>query len=204
MNTQEREQLTRFLQQLAQAQVGAKDVDAELLIHETCSRQPDSTYLLVQRCLLLDQALATAQSEITRLQQAQQNTPSGNASFLNNSAWGNTPMPTSAQQTQQPASFSPPPQTPAIQPATPGWGSGMLGTVATTAAGVVAGSFLYQGINNMMGHHNNNAAALADNTPAPSHHTAPEQLVSNTYPDDTAPPVDFDSLGPSDEDAGWA
>ncbi len=203
MNTQEREQLTRFLQQLAQAQVGAKDVDAERLIHETCSRQPDSNYLLVQRCLLLDQALATAQSEITRLQQTQQNTPN-NTSFLNNSAWGNTPTPAPAQQTQQPSSFSAPPQTPAIQPATPGWGSGMLGTVATTAAGVVAGSFLYQGINNMMGHHNSNAAALADKTPAPSHHAEPEQLVSNTYPENTAPPVDFDSLGPSDEDAGWA
>ena len=206
MNTQEREQLTRFLQQLAQAQVGAKDVDAEMLIRETCSRQPDATYLLVLRCLLLDQALETAQSEIARLQQAQQNTPSSSASFLNNSALGNSPTPTTitAQQPQRSASFAPPPQAPAMQPATPGWGSSMLGTVATTAAGVVAGSFLYQGINNMMGHHNNNPSALADTPPTPSQHAAPEQLVSNTHSEDTAPPVDFDSLGPSDEDAGWA
>jgi hypothetical protein len=31
------------------------------------------------------------------------------------------------------------------------WGSGMLGTVATTAMGVVAGSMLFQGIQSMMG-----------------------------------------------------
>jgi hypothetical protein len=30
----------------------------------------------------------------------------------------------------------------------------MLANLATTAAGVVAGSFLYQGIQQMMGHHN--------------------------------------------------
>jgi hypothetical protein len=32
------------------------------------------------------------------------------------------------------------------------WGSGMLGAIATTAVGVVAGSMLYQGIQSMMGH----------------------------------------------------
>ena len=36
------------------------------------------------------------------------------------------------------------------------WGSGMLTSIATTAAGVVAGSLLYQGIQGMMGHHQNN------------------------------------------------
>lgn len=202
MNTQEREQLTRFLQQLAQAQVGAKDADAEILIRETCSHQADASYLLVQRCLLLDQALQNAQSEISRLQQVQQNTQSGSSSFLNNSAWGNTPAP--VQQPQRPANFSPTQPAPAVQSATPGWGSGMLGTVATTAAGVVAGSFLFQGINNMMGHHGNNAAPLASNTPTPNQSAAPEQLVSNHSPEDSLPPVDFEALGPDDEDAGWA
>jgi hypothetical protein len=52
------------------------------------------------------------------------------------------------------------------------WGSGMLGSVAATAAGVVAGSFIYQGIQNMMGHHETHAAVspepsrLADSSPA--------------------------------------
>jgi hypothetical protein len=37
----------------------------------------------------------------------------------------------------------------------------MLGNVATTAAGVVAGSFLFQGIQGLMGHHNQAANALS-------------------------------------------
>jgi hypothetical protein len=42
----------------------------------------------------------------------------------------------------------------------------MLGNLATTAAGVVAGSFLYQGIQNMMGHHNTGSGGdLATNSP---------------------------------------
>jgi hypothetical protein len=35
-----------------------------------------------------------------------------------------------------------------------GGGGGMLGSIAATAAGVAAGSFLFQGIENMFGHHN--------------------------------------------------
>jgi hypothetical protein len=37
----------------------------------------------------------------------------------------------------------------------------MLGTVATTAAGVVAGSFLFQGIQGLMGHHGPGESAKA-------------------------------------------
>jgi hypothetical protein len=37
----------------------------------------------------------------------------------------------------------------------------MLGTVATTAAGVVAGSFLFQGIQGLMGHHGQGEPAKA-------------------------------------------
>ncbi|MBK7414427.1 MAG: DUF2076 family protein [Dechloromonas sp.] len=57
MNIQEREQLTQFLQQLKGAQVGAKDAEAERLIQETCRQQADASYLLVQRSMLLGQAL---------------------------------------------------------------------------------------------------------------------------------------------------
>jgi hypothetical protein len=42
------------------------------------------------------------------------------------------------------------------------WGSGMMANLATTAAGVVAGSFLYQGIQNLMGHHNTGFGSGSD------------------------------------------
>ena len=67
MNLPEREQLTTFLQQLAQAQAGAKDEEAQAMIAGTYVRQRDAAYLVVQRALLLDAALQDAQVQITQL-----------------------------------------------------------------------------------------------------------------------------------------
>lgn len=162
MNALEREQLTRFLQQLTQARPARKDSEADALIREAGDRQPDAAYLLVQRSMLLDQAVRNAQEEISRLREEleQARNPSqgasrsadGNGSFLDANAWGNSP-------TTRPA----PPPRPGHDPGAPAaaaaapvsapgaWGSGMLGNVATTAAGVVAGAFLFQGIEHLIG-----------------------------------------------------
>jgi len=67
MNVQEREQLSTFLQQLAQAQAGAKDEEAQAMIAGTFVRQPDAAYLVVQRALLFDAALQDAQAQIAQL-----------------------------------------------------------------------------------------------------------------------------------------
>jgi hypothetical protein len=132
MTPQEREVLTDFLQQLAQTRADSKDAEAEGLIRSAMSRQPDADYLLVQRAMGLDLALKAAQAQIAKLEAG---------------SWGRSaPAATPAR----PAA----PATPAAAAAPPSaWGSGMLGNLATTAAGVVAGSFLYQGIQNMLGHH---------------------------------------------------
>ena len=53
----------------------------------------------------------------------------------------------------------------------------MLGTVATTAAGVVAGSFLYHGIEKLMGHHSGASDANAA-TPTP---VAENTVINNDY-----------------------
>ena len=50
----------------------------------------------------------------------------------------------------------------------------MMANLATTAAGVVAGSFLYQGIQQLMGHHNPGAASggnPGNNSPVASNDT---------------------------------
>ena len=202
MNIQEREQLSQFLQQLKGAQVGAKDAEAERLIQETCRQQADASYLLVQRSMLLGQALETAQAEIVRLQKALETPQGGSTSFLGGSAWGNTPVISANGQPRSPglAPAAPMP-TAAVNPSA--WGSGMLGTVATTAAGVVAGSFLFQGIEHLMGNHNSGNGLLSENKT--SHEAAPaaaEHLAANTETGNVN--NDFADLGPDDSsDPDW-
>jgi hypothetical protein len=181
MSPQENQLLQDFLNQLVQVRGVARDPEADAMIRQAVSSQPDAAYLLVQRALLQEQALNNAKAQIAALQQ-QVNTSQragGNAapSFLNDaSAWGNNarsaplnaygnPLASSpaqaagagAQQATQPAAYAQPaglPQAVAARPSPFGGGS-FLGTMAATAAGVAGGAFLFQGIGNLMGHHNN-------------------------------------------------
>lgn len=150
MNVDEREELVRFLEQLARAQAVRKDDEADALIRSTCTRQTDATYLLVQRTMLLEQAVRNSQSEIVRLQgelaQARSLAATGraNTAFIDANSWGNSP-------TTRPTTTPPPAPEPGARPAASAWESGMLGTIAGTAAGVVAGNFLFQGIEHLLG-----------------------------------------------------
>jgi len=73
----------------------------------------------------------------------------------------------------------------------------MLATVATTAAGVVAGSLLFQGMQGLMGHHNQVATA----PPLPRE---PEKPASAADEPDGAPDnsEDYADSGGGDSDAG--
>lgn len=62
MNVQERDELLRLLRSLEQTRVPVKDFAAETLILDACARQPDALYLLVQRVLALQAALAASRS----------------------------------------------------------------------------------------------------------------------------------------------
>ncbi len=181
MNPQERELLTSFLQQLAQVQAGQKDAEADALIREACARQPDAAYLLVQRSMQLEHALQAVQAQAGKLQAELDQMRSGARSgFLDTAnAWGRPASPP-AQLQAQPQPQAQAQAAPAAAAPASSWGSGMLGTVATTAAGVVAGSFLFQGIGNLMGHHGSGAN---DAHPAP----VAENTVINNYYGDSAP-----------------
>ena len=195
MNPQEKAQLEQFLQQLSSTQAGAKDSDANALIAESVKQQPDAAYLLVQRAMGLEMALQVAQKQMAEMQakidQANQaNKP--NSGFLSGiNSWGRA-----APSQGAPANAM------AARPAAAGaqqsaWGSGMLGAIATTAVGVVAGSMLYQGIQSMMG---NSSATDAGN--GLDHSSAPidsgQQFAQNV--DNSA--SDFDSDFGSDFDGG--
>jgi hypothetical protein len=203
LNIQEREQLTQFLQQLKSAQLGTKDAEAEHLIQETCRQQADACYLLVQRSMLLGQALESAQAEIARLKQAQESSQGRRNSFLDGNAWGNTPVAAAVGQARS-ATLAPAAPIPPAAASPSAWGSGMLGTVATTAAGVVAGSFLFQGIEHLMGNHNSSSSGLLSENKT-SHEPAPipaEHLAAND--DSKNVNDDFANLGPDDSsDPDW-
>ncbi len=203
MTLQERELLTSFLQQMTLAQAGQKDPEAEALIREASAKQPDTAYLLVQRSMGLEYALQAANAETARIQgELNQLRSTSSNSFLNNAnAWGK--LPTTNSGLAPAAGSNVPIQSPSQQrppsAATPAssWGSGMLGTVATTAAGVVAGSFLFQGIQGLMGHHNPSSNATANPQPAESNKTAanneePVELTNDTNYFADAGSSDFD------------
>lgn len=204
MNPQEREQLIQFLRQLAQVPPVQKDSEADALIREACAKQPDAPYLLVQRALLMEQALQQAQSQISRLQgELDQARPAQRTGgFLDGNAWGSAaarpaPYPPSPSPAYQPA--------PAAAPAST-WGSGWLGNVATTAAGVVAGSFLFQGIEHLMGGHHG-GSSLFGNSGNPLSQSLGEPTIVNNYHDST-PSVsdDLDTTaldGVSDDSPDW-
>ena len=68
MTQQEMEALRGFLAQLTQVQGITRDAQAATMIAAAFTQQPDAGYLLVQRAMLLDQALSGARAQIEQLQ----------------------------------------------------------------------------------------------------------------------------------------
>lgn len=204
----EKQLLERFLQQLTAARADQKDAEAEALIRQAYARQPDAAYLLVQRAMQLEQAYEATRNELQKLEaELQQARGTKQGGFLNDPyAWGS--------QTRSPPTAPVPGNTSGRQPvpglnaapgagpssrgrtAPPPWGgSGMLGTIASTAAGVVAGSFLFQGIQNMM--QKDDPTASADRNAVAQNETPPQDA-----PDEIAQEESADYSGDSYADAG--
>jgi hypothetical protein len=214
MNLQEREQLNLFLQQLMQVQASQKDAEADVLIREACARQPDAGYLLVQRAMQLEHTLQSVTAQRSQLQAELDKTRSDTQSrFLNDAnAWGaaavastatSAPVAVALGSATQPPAQGPVPVPAPVAPAASSWGSGILGNVATTAAGVVAGSFLFQGIGNLMGHHNQSGVGGlntgANAVPPVAENTAINNFFDDTGTDDTIDVADAGSdLGGDD------
>ena len=154
MTPEERVQLVRFLQLLEQAKAGPKDETAEAMIRDALTRQPDAAYLLVQRVLQLELAQQASHEELARLKRelAEARTSGLPASFFGQNSWGRQPASAPAAAPSPAATaFSPAAAQAQGQAPRSAWGSGLLGTVALTAVGVVAGSMLAQGIGSLLG-----------------------------------------------------
>ncbi len=150
MTPNERALLQEFLQQLVRIRGVAKDTEANAMIEQALAQQPDAGYLLVQRALLLEQALNAAKAELTELR----NRDEGGRSFLSGAdAWGRE------RPQRQPLSvagtpISPVPGAPVASSvaSAPSPFGGFLGQAAATAAGVAGGAFLFQGLEHLFGH----------------------------------------------------
>ena len=192
MTPHEKVLLQKFLNELNNTSVQQKDSDAYTLITESAKKQPDALYLLVQRSMGLEMALQVAQKQMAELQSNSSAAKPASSFLSDNNAWGRQAVPAGAQART------------GAQPSA--WGSGMLGAIATTAIGVVAGSMLYQGIQSMMGQQKPEAApgplGQAD-TPHDMQQlggqTAPDhmQVASNDFSDDL-------DLGGGFDDGGFA
>ena len=139
MTPQDREALQGLLTQLTQIHGVNKDPEADLMIREAVARQPDANYLLVQRALLLAAALDQARTRMAEQARAAQR-PREEPLEPPQTSWAR-----GAPGTGGP--ITPPPSAPA--PAAPS----LLGQAAATAAGVAGGAFLFQGIEDLVGHH---------------------------------------------------
>lgn len=219
MTPQERQLISTFLEQMKQTQAGQKDAEAEALIGAAVAAKADAPYLLVQRAVGLDYALQAVRAELAKAQAELVQLRSGaNSSFMDQGgSWGRTgkSVSTAAAGAPSQAAFAPAfspsslgkpaaPAAPAAAPAS-SWGSGMLGTVATTAAGVVAGSFLFQGIQGLMGHHNSpGETAKAADAGAASVPPAlpPEPIAAADSGSDIGLPPEQADLASFDADSG--
>ena len=230
MTPQEQQLLQDFLTQLVAVKGVPKDAEADALIAQAVAQQPDAAYLLVQRALLLGEAVNAAQAQIDRLETeareaATKKPAQPAATFLDASAWGRKPAtttqsslvgssaPPAVSLTGAPLSRPASAATPTAMSAAPPAGrSNFLGNAAAAAAGVVGGAFLFQGINNLM----NGGAKTPPNAPAPQAAAEPAaEPASQLASESAAPPPeeladnsaaydrDMDDAG-GDDDSSYA
>jgi hypothetical protein len=197
MTPQETQLLNNFLDQLTQVRGITKDPTADALIAKATAAQSDASYLLVQRALLLEQALEAAKAQNAKLEEELRSsrTPQTSGSFLNDpNAWGRGPSRAAPANTEssfnaaRPMAAQPPA---AAQPQSAG--NSFLTNAAATAAGVVGGAFLFQGIGSLLGHGNQGLFSHGGTQQPPENVT-----VNNYYGEDAR----NDHLAEESSDAG--
>jgi hypothetical protein len=178
MTPQEKELLTTLLDRVKNAPRQDKDPEADALIRQAMTAQPDLPYYLTQTVLIQDLSLHQAQQRIADLEKqladAQQAAKPSVGSFLGGLFGSRPPAQASGPTQAGPWTRSPqvataPPAPPYGQPGyapQPGYGQppmgggfmggaggGFLRSAAATAAGVAGGALLFQGIESLFGNH---------------------------------------------------
>jgi hypothetical protein len=229
MTPQEKDLITTLLTRLKSAGGQPKDPEAEALIRQAMTEQPDGPYYLTQTVLIQDLSLHTAQQRIADLEKqladAQQAAKPASTSFLGGLFGSHQPAP--------PASGGPPagpwtraPQVAAAPPAQqppgqggytqPGYGQqppagggfmgggmggggGFLRNAAATAAGVAGGALLFEGISSLFGNHFAGGLTGAGMTPGLG-----ESVVNNYYGSDPGSDFSGGDAGAGSDSSGAA
>ena len=207
MTPQEKDLITTLLARLKSAGGQPKDPEAEALIRQAMTEQPDGPYYLVQTVLIQDLSLHNAQQRIADLEKqladAQQAAKPTATSFLGGLFGSRPPAP--AGDAPPPGPWTRAPQVAAAPPAQPygqggytqpGYGQpmpggggfmgggmgggGFLRSAAATAAGVAGGALLFQGISSLFGNHYAGGLMGTGMTPGLG-----ETVVNNYYGSDT-------------------
>jgi uncharacterized protein len=170
MTPQESELVDELFNRLAQLETAQRDPQAERLIADGLRRAPHAVYALVQTVLLQDEALKRANAHIEELQaqtSAAVEPEQRPASFLDSmrevlggrAPHGSVPSVRTAggyqSQDQRPQQGYSQQMPLSGYPGAPGLSSGgsFLGSAASTAAGVVGGALLLDGIRSAFGRH---------------------------------------------------
>lgn len=194
MTPDERQLLTRFLQDLAQARAGQKDAEAATMISQAMNANPDAPYLLVQHTVMSDEALHAAQARIADLESQLAGSGQNQPSSFFGGGWR------SGQGASTSVPPSPPPQQPsyAPQPGGPFSMGGGLGSflrnAGTTAAGVAGGEMLFEGLSGLFGGHRGLFGGGGYGGGYGYGAPVEETVVNNYYDDDSGSP---------DDSGGW-
>jgi hypothetical protein len=209
MTPQEKDLITTLLTRLKNAGGQPKDPEAEALIRQAMSEQPDAPYYLTQTVLIQDLSLHNAQNRIADLEKqladAQQAAKPTVTSFLGGlfgshppapaagsgppaGPWTRAPQVAAAPPAQpygqggyaQPGSGQPMPGGGGFMGGGMGGGGGFLRSAAATAAGVAGGALLFEGISSLFGNHYAGGLMGAGMTPGLG-----ETVVNNYYDNDT-------------------
>lgn len=175
MTPDERNLLSTFLRDLAGTRGVPKDPEADAMIRQAVSANPDAAYLLVQHAIVADQSLHAAQARIAQLEQSGAVTPAASGFLPQNAGSWNS---------SYGASYAPPP--PQDRPGIFSGGGGLgsfLRSAGTTAAGVAGGEMLFSGLSDLFGGHHGGGQGLFG---------GPEENVTiNNYGDDANDQSDF-------------
>lgn len=183
MTPQESQLVNELFDRLAKLETVPRDPDAERLIADGTRQAPHAAYALVQTALLQDEALKRANARIEELQAqvegAEQPPEPRQGGFLDSMRSAFAPHEPRGSVPSVRAPSAPPPgyppqgyqsqgfqsqgyqSQPGYPPPPPGYAGGpafgsggsFLGTAASTAAGMIGGALLLDGIRSMFGHH---------------------------------------------------
>ncbi|ACI98430.1 DUF2076 domain-containing protein [Rhodospirillum centenum] len=182
----------------AEAQSGPRDAEAEAHIRDQIARQPAAPYLMAQAIVMLEQALATAQTRTEELERQLRERPASTGGIFGG-LFGGGPKPPPAPVPQRQAG------SPWGQPATPSYGDPRVAAYANpnamgaTAMGRPGGGFMAGALQTAMGV----AGGMLLGNALASAFSGGEAMAQEAVNEVLPPAEDTPPEEPAADEAGW-